>query len=71
MKRVGKPVGIFDIERTTTSKITREFLTKAEKNGKIKTDGKDLPKSFVIFTNGSVLLSVFTAASVVKKLRNE
>ena len=41
-------VGIFDIENTTISKSTREFLNEATRNGQVITVGEDLPKSFVV-----------------------
>jgi len=41
-------VGIFDLENSTISVRTREFLTEAEKNGKIVNVSAELPKSFVV-----------------------
>lgn len=41
-------VGIFDLDNTTVSKITREALSKSEKNGRAVTVGFELPKSFVL-----------------------
>ncbi|MBR3968629.1 MAG: DUF370 domain-containing protein [Clostridia bacterium] len=41
-------IGIFDIENTSISKRTRDFLTKAEKQGRVITISYDLPRSFVI-----------------------
>ena len=40
-------IGIFDLDNTTTSKRTREFLDKAEENGEV-IPCDDLPKSFVL-----------------------
>ncbi|MBR4291833.1 MAG: DUF370 domain-containing protein [Oscillospiraceae bacterium] len=40
-------VGIFDMDNTTTSKRTRSFLEKAQKEGMI-VPCDDLPKSFVV-----------------------
>ena len=40
-------IGIFDMDNTTTSKRTRSFLEKAQKNGEI-VPCDDLPKSFVL-----------------------
>ena len=40
-------IGIFDMDNTSTSKKTREFLNKAEKNGEI-IPCDDLPKSFIL-----------------------
>ena len=40
-------LGIFDIENTTVSKATRDFLNRAEKAHAVQTVGDDLPRSFV------------------------
>ena len=42
-------IGIFDMDNTSTSKRTREFLEKAQKEGQI-VPCDDLPKSFVLTT---------------------
>ena len=41
-------IGVFDIENTTVSKATRDFLTKAEKNKQVQYVNYDLPKSFTV-----------------------
>lgn len=41
-------IAIFDIESTTISKDTREFLKIAEEEGFIESISEDLPKSFII-----------------------
>lgn len=41
-------VGVFDLDNTTVSARTRQFLNKAEKSGKIVITADDLPKSFVV-----------------------
>ncbi len=41
-------VGIFDLDNSTVSLKTREFLSNAEKQGKVINVSSDLPKSFVI-----------------------
>ncbi len=45
-------IGIFDLDNTTVSKKTREYLNKAEKEGKVNTVSYELPKSFVVCKNG-------------------
>ncbi|MBP3304686.1 MAG: DUF370 domain-containing protein [Oscillospiraceae bacterium] len=40
-------IGIFDLDNTTVSKRGREFLEKAEKEGKV-VPCDDLPKSYVV-----------------------
>jgi len=41
-------VGIFDIETTSTSAITRDSLKKAQKAGNVVSVGQELPKSFIV-----------------------
>ncbi len=41
-------VGIFDLDNTTVSKNTRDFLAKAEKNGEVVNVSYELPKSFIV-----------------------
>ena len=45
--RSSSVVGIFDMDNTTTSKRTREFLNKAEEDGQV-IPCDDLPKTFVL-----------------------
>ena len=40
-------IGIFDLDNTSTSKRTRDFLANAEKEGQV-IPCDDLPKSFVL-----------------------
>lgn len=41
-------IGIFDMDTSTVSKNTRDYLSKAEKNGEVVTVSYDLPKSFIV-----------------------
>lgn len=41
-------VGIFDIETTTGSMITRSFLTKAQKGNRVVPVTSELPRSFIV-----------------------
>jgi hypothetical protein len=41
-------VGVFDIENTTISRVTRDFLNKAEKKRQVEYINYDLPKSFTV-----------------------
>ena len=41
-------IGVFDLDNTSTSRITREFLAKAEKAGQVRDVSGELPKSFVL-----------------------
>ena len=41
-------VGIFDMDNTTVSKITRDYLTKMQKENKVVNVSYELPKSFIL-----------------------
>jgi len=41
-------IGVFDIEKSTISNITRDYLRKQEKRGRVVTIVSDMPKSFVV-----------------------
>ena len=44
-------IGIFDLDTTTVSKSTRNYLAKAEKAGIVENICYDLPKSFIVCRN--------------------
>jgi len=41
-------IGIFDLDITSQSRITRQFLDAAEKNGVVINVSEDIPKSFLV-----------------------
>lgn len=41
-------IGIFDLDTSTISAKTREFLSRAEKAGQVVNTSTELPKSFVV-----------------------
>jgi len=62
-------IGIFDMDNT--SKRTREFLAKAEKNGEV-VPCDDLPKSFVLTAEyglDRIYLTSLSAATLEKRLK--
>lgn len=64
-------VGIFDIERTTSTPRTREFLSASEKRGETVTVGDDLPKSFAVFSKDGetkTFISQISAATLKKRV---
>ena len=64
-------IGIFDMDNTSTSKRTREFLTKAEKEGLV-IPCDDLPKSFVLTAEyglTKVHLTALNAYTLEKRLK--
>ena len=64
-------IGIFDMDNTSTSKRTREFLSKAEKEGQV-VPCDDLPKSFVLTAEyglDRVYLTSFSSATLEKRMK--
>ncbi len=64
-------VGIFDMDNTSTSKRTREFLSRAEKEGGV-IPCDDLPKSYVLTAEygfQKVYLTPFNSATLEKRIK--
>ena len=64
-------VGIFDMDNTTTSKRTRLFLEKAQKEG-VVIPCDDLPKSFVVtveYGMTKVYESTLSSATLEKRMK--
>ncbi|MBQ7046016.1 MAG: DUF370 domain-containing protein [Clostridia bacterium] len=67
-------VGIFDLDTSTVSVHTRNFLKKAEQNNQVINVSTELPKSFVITSNGkknqTVYISQLAASTLEKRSEN-
>lgn len=64
-------IGIFDLDNTSTSRRTREFLSAAEREGQV-VPCDDLPKSFVVTTEygmDRVYLTSLSASTLEKRLK--
>ncbi len=65
-------LGIFDLDNTTVSKKTRDYLSMAEKNGKVKVVSYELPKSFIVCSNKkgeiTVYLSQISSVTLLKRV---
>ena len=64
-------IGIFDLDNTSTSKRTREFLDRAEKEGQV-VPCDDLPKSFILTSEygfNRIHLTTLSSATLEKRLR--
>lgn len=69
--RADSVIGIFDLDNTTTSKRTRDFLAKAEREGQI-VPCDDLPRSFLITVEYGMLriyLTGLASATLERRLR--
>ena len=41
-------IGIFDLDTATVSKITKDFINRCQKNGKVTYLDSDLPRAFIL-----------------------
>lgn len=67
-------IAVMDIEKTTTSNNTREFLKSCEEKRMVVTIGSDIPKSFIVtMRNGkqTVYLSPISSATLNKRIIRE
>ena len=64
-------IGIFDLDTTTVSKSTRNYLAKAEKAGIVENICYDLPKSFIVCRNKNgedrVYISQISSTTLLKR----
>ena len=49
--RLDEIIGIFDMDNTTVSKSTRDFLAVSERKGEVINVSYELPKSFIVCSN--------------------
>ena len=64
-------IGIFDMDNTSTGKRTRDFLSRAEKEGNV-IPCDDLPKSFVLtaeYGMERVHLTTLSSSTLEKRLK--
>ena len=63
-------VGVFDLDNTSQSHLTRKYLTAAEKSGQVINVAEDIPKSFVVCKGESgmrVYLSQMSTQTLLKR----
>ena len=63
-------IGIFDLDNATVSKKTRDFLTQAEKDGKVVNVTYELPKSFIVCNDKGktkVYISQISSVTLLKR----
>lgn len=63
-------LGIFDLDNTTVSKNTRDYLSMAEKNKKIIYVSNELPKSFIVCVDSTVYVSQISVSTLLKRMNN-
>ena len=69
-------VGIFDMDTSTVSKVSRDFLAKAQKNGTVINVTDEIPKSFILTDKNkerkpSVIISQLSAQTLHERLKRK
>lgn len=68
-------IGIFDMDVTTVMKSSRDYLSKAEKNGQVINVSYELPKSFVVCSDGNnskkVYISQIAPSTLLKRAKSK
>lgn len=67
---VNNIVAIFDLENTSTSRLTKKYLAAAQQSGQIVEVSNELPKSFIVCESGgvhTVYLSHISPATLKKR----
>lgn len=67
-------VGIFDLDNTTVSKASRDYLAQAEKNKQVINVSFELPKTFILTNNKSegnrIYISQISSSTLLKRAEN-
>lgn len=66
-------IGIFDIDRCTVSKKSRDYLAEAEKRGAVVNVSYELPKSFIVCKEGgktTVYISQLSSKTLFKRQKD-
>lgn len=66
-------LGIFDLDNTTVSKSTREYINTASKNGEcITVSIEELPKSFIVIAENNkkeIYISPLNTSTIFKRIK--
>ena len=66
-------IGIFDLDITSQSHLTRSFLSVSDKAGRVVNASEDIPKTFIICASEcgkTVYLSQMSSATLLKRSEN-
>lgn len=67
-------VAVFDMENTTISKHSREFLARAQRSGEVTDITDDLPKSYIVTSSGGktrVYISSVSSRTITKRSKDK
>ena len=72
--RTDEIVGIFDLDVTSQSHLTRKYLAACEKAGEVESASEDLPRSFVVAVGPdgtqTVYLSQYSAGTLMGRMKD-
>ena len=61
-------LGIFDLDTASVSPVTKKFLAQAELEKRTESAKEELPKAFVVTTDGKVVFSQISSGNLVGRL---
>lgn len=64
-------IGIFDLDKCSISKRTRQFLTVREKTGKVVNVVNEIPSSFIVCGDGLIYISQISTSTLKKRWDSE
>ena len=67
-------IGIFDLDTSTISKITKKYISSKEKEGRVEYTDSDLPRAFILCKenkNEKIKLSRISSQGLVQRIRVE
>ena len=64
-------IGVFDLDNTSWSHLTRRYLSQAEQAGLVENVAEDIPRSFAVCADGTVILTQPSTATLVRRLENQ
>ena len=67
-------IGIFDLDTSTVSSVTKKYIEKMQKEGKVEYNDTDLPRTFIIVKNKKeekLKLSRISATSLIQRTEAE
>ncbi len=69
-------IGIFDMDNTTVSGITRDFLNQAQKNHKVINITDDIPRAYILYGKKNeresvVVISQYSTGTLLDRLKRK
>ena len=71
--RTDEIVGVFALDITSQSHLTRKYLTACEKAGQVENAAEDIPRSFIVIEGGGkrkLVLSQMNTATLLKRVKS-